>query len=324
MVVALPGLALLAALIVAWGLVTMGRAFIDALFTILRTVLKWTGVGLIARGAGWIWKQAGGGDITDPVTKAHQVLSDALGRAADAIGDAVAMSWNVLTDIVKDTGWAIWNLGVALDRLRAFVTDIPALAKMIVGTSAFALAVKSIARGLSDTIYRTNTIVKQIASPMTSPVGAAIRVVTRIDRVALARLREWTTTKVKALEAAIAHAGAQALPLPGTAIADLRDAWHRLARRLGKLERGALPYIASAVFVATLSRFGLNWLRCDRVKAAGKGVCRMDADGLAALLAGTTVIAGSISLRQLAGELSATMDEAAGYLIGFVRESPKR
>lgn len=322
--VALPGLAILAALIVLWGMITIGRTFIDALFSILHLVIKWSGVGLVARGAGWVWKNVTGSEIVDPITKAHQILSDALGKAADGIGDAVAVSWHTLVDIVKDTGWAIWNLGVALDRLRAFVTDIPALAKLIVGTSAFALAVKAIARGLSDTIYKTNTIVKQIASPITSPVGAAIKVVTRVDRLALRQLREWTTAKVAKLEAAIAHAGAQALPLPGTAIADLRDAWSRLAKRLGKLERGALPYIASGVFVATLTRFGLNWIRCDRVKTLGKGVCRMDGDGLATLLAGTTVIAGSISLRQLAGELSATMDEAAGYLTTFVRESPKR
>ena len=322
--VALPGLAILAALIVAWGIITLGRAFVDGLFGILRIVLKWSGVGLVARGAGWVWKQAGGGDIVDPVTKAHQIISDALGKAADGIGDAVAMSWNVLTDIVKDTGWAIWNLGVALDRLRAFVTDIPALAKLIVATSPFVLAVRVIARGLSDTIYRTNTIVKEIASPLTSPVGAAIKVVTRIDRAALAQFKAWTTARLAKLEAAVAHAGAQALDLPGTAVGDLREAWSRLAKRIGKLERGALPYIASGVFVATLTRFGLNWIRCDRVKAMGKGVCRMDGDALAAMLAGTTVIAGSISLRQLAAELSATMDEASGYLTTFVREAPKR
>ena len=115
----------------------------------------------------------------------------------------------------------------------------------------------------------------------------------------------------------VQYAGAQALPLPGTAIADLRDAWARVSRRLGKLERGVLPYIASGVFVATLARFGLGWLRCDNVKRVGRGVCRLDAGQFDELLAGTLLVLSPISLAVLAEELAEVVEDVSDAVVWF-------
>lgn len=319
---ALGGPLVLAGLFFAWGIIFMGRAFNDALFGILKVVLKWSGAGLIFRAGGWFLSKVGV-DAPDPLSLAHQWIADKLGAAADGVGGAIAYSWNILSGIVTDLGWTIWNLGTAVDRLRAFVTDIEHLAKLVVGTSAFALAVKALRSNVTKVVHDTTTIVKQIAQPIASPVGAAVKVVTRVDRVALRRFEAWTRGRLNVLEAAIAAAAGAVAPWPGAAIGDLRDALNRVGKRLRTLERATVGTVGVAAIATLLARLGMTWARCDRVKQAGRGVCRMDTDALDALLAGTTVIVGSLSIRAFARELSDGMDEATGLLTGFVREAPK-
>jgi hypothetical protein len=64
-----------------------------------------------------------------------------------------------------------------------------------------------------------------------------------------------------------------------------------------------LTKAAGAALVAfSLARLGLGWLRCGNVKKVGKRLCGMNPDLLDALLIGTTLIVGTISLREFAKE----------------------
>jgi hypothetical protein len=57
------------------------------------------------------------------------------------------------------------------------------------------------------------------------------------------------------------------------------------------------------------------------MKKAGKRVCGLDAGLLDALLLGSTLIVGTISLRDFAREMEAVTEEAAGLVRGFIRET---
>ena len=276
---ALPALLLLAGFVLALGMVVVGKAFTDALFGIIQITVKYSGVGFLAKGAGWAWKKLGG-DPLDPLEAAHQWISSKLGAAADGLGGLIAESWHVLTAIVVETGQAVWDLARSVRVLHALISDAEWLGRRVVDSSAFALAIRGLKTVVRDTVHQTTTIVEQIAHPVYSPIGAAVRVVVRVDRAELARYRAWTTAHIRALEAKLAHAGAIAQPWPGTALGDLREWVAKLDKRLGKVGRQALPYIASGVFVATLARMGLGWLRCDRVKQLGRGACRSNADAM--------------------------------------------
>ena len=282
-------------------------------------MLNYSGAGIVFRGAGWVFRKVGLGGA-NPIQAGYQFLSDRMGDAAEGIAGGIAGAWNFIATVVDRTGWAVWHTALAVDRLYMMLTAPVWLAKQIIRTSPFVLAFRWIREHVAQVTEVTNVISQPVAKVAASPVGAAIRVIVRPDRVAVAKLREWTVAKVKALEAAIAHTGTIALPLPHSPVGDLKDLLNRLRRRVARIERGALPYIASGVFVATLARFGLGWLRCSNVKTMGRGVCRMDEGALYDLLASTTVITSSISIGALARELSEGMDVATSAVRTFVRE----
>jgi hypothetical protein len=85
-----------------------------------------------------------------------------------------------------------------------------------------------------------------------------------------------------------------------------------LARRVGLL--GAAGLIATA-----LGTLGLGWLRCSRVKTAGKQVCGMDSNLLDSLLADTLLIVGTVSLVEFAEGLQAGMNEFTPQIKRFWR-----
>lgn len=320
MVVALPAILVLAGLVFAYGIIMFGQAFTDALFGILNGVLKYSGAGLVFKGGNWLLKKVGAG-VDDPVNRAHQWISEKLGAAADGVGGAVAATWNRLATIVDRTGWAIWHTALAVERLYSFVTDYPRLAKLLIKTSPFVLAFRWLRDHLDTVTNVTNVINKSIVHPVQSTVGTAIHVVTRPTTVGLDRLRAWTTAQIKILRQSIAHAGAQALPLPGTAVADLRDALNRLRKRVARIDTKGLAYIGSGVFVATLARFGLNWIRCQNVKRFGRGICRADTDFLDTVLQDGLAIVGTLSIVGMANALLEVEDEVVAAIMRNVRET---
>jgi hypothetical protein len=124
--------------------------------------------------------------------------------------------------------------------------------------------------------------------------------------------------------AALAHAFGVALPrtLGWTEreIGRLSGELHsKLTRRLREIAAGVLAAVGAGIVVRALVRY-LPWYRCSNVNKAARGLCGMDRGLLDALLLGTTIIAGSISLREFVREcqrFEPTVEDGLRY---FVRE----
>jgi hypothetical protein len=126
--------------------------------------------------------------------------------------------------------------------------------------------------------------------------------------------------ELDAIEHAQAHAGAKARPgevaVPRTAPRVVPR-----ARPAARHWTDVLTKAAGAALVAfSLARLGLGWLRCSNVAKAGKRLCGMNPGLLDALLAGSTLLVGTISLREFAKEVQAVTEEASGLIHGFIRD----
>jgi hypothetical protein len=187
----------------------------------------------------------------------------------------------------------------------------------------FVMAFRWIREHLKTVTNVTNVIHQSIVRPVSSPIGAAVRVVVRVDKAALHRLEKWTHAQVARIDHAVAHAGAIALPLPGTALGELEELYNRLRKRVARIEVGKVGYIAAGVFVATLARFGLGWLRCQNVKQLGRGVCRLDTSLLETILTDGIAIVGSVSIVSMAEALLEVQDEVSKTILRNVRETAK-
>lgn len=122
--------------------------------------------------------------------------------------------------------------------------------------------------------------------------------------------------------AAVATTRAVAAPIPWVN-GRFRGVEHDLSgirARLRNLERPAVLAAGAAVVGVALSRLGLGFLRCPRFVQAGRRVCGMDHDLLESLLASTLIVAGSISIVELANECRSFTGEVNTGLRFFVRE----
>jgi hypothetical protein len=127
--------------------------------------------------------------------------------------------------------------------------------------------------------------------------------------------------EVDALGHADTHAGAKAKP-GEQAIPRTKPRAVPRTRAPSRHWTDVITKAAGAALVAfSLARLGLGWLRCGGVKKVGKRLCGMNPDLLDALLIGTTLMVGTISLREFAKELEAVTEEAAGLVRGFIRET---
>jgi len=94
------------------------------------------------------------------------------------------------------------------------------------------------------------------------------------------------------------------------------------ARSLPKwLKRHLVALLAGGILLRALSRIGLGWLKCRNVTKTAKRVCGLDKGFLDALLAGTILIAGTISLREFAKEVEDITEEASDLIHGFLRDA---
>lgn len=131
----------------------------------------------------------------------------------------------------------------------------------------------------------------------------------------------------KAAVTKVIHATSGAVAIPGWVIRLPGRVGHierdlsGLRKRLKSVEKIAGATAAVALFTAALAKLGLHWLRCRNVTKTGKRVCALDSGLLDALLIGTTLIVGTISLREFAREVEAVTEEAAGLVRGFIRET---
>jgi hypothetical protein len=93
-------------------------------------------------------------------------------------------------------------------------------------------------------------------------------------------------------------------------------------KRLRALERKIGVPVALGVVATALARLGLGWIRCNKVKRVGKGVCGLDDSLIDKFLLDALAIFGVISIVEFAEGLLAIEDEAVGIMGHLVREWP--
>lgn len=71
---------------------------------------------------------------------------------------------------------------------------------------------------------------------------------------------------------------------------------------------------------AVLGKLGLGWTRCSKVGRVGKALCRADESWIEGLIAGSLIVAGGLSLVELAEAELAVTGEIAGAVAGTFRE----
>lgn len=147
--------------------------------------------------------------------------------------------------------------------------------------------------------------------------SVVIQVVPRPVRLAVREI-EWLRAHWKGITAAVASAGAVALPW-GAAGRLEREA-KALRRRVGKLERTTVGLGAVALVWAALRRIGWKCLPRSRT---GRAVCRiegMSESVLSELLAGTFLIFGSLSLADFVREVEEATPPLVSALDRLIRE----
>lgn len=164
-------------------------------------------------------------------------------------------------------------------------------------------------------------VTKVINHTVVKPINGKLKVITKTATVmptlALKRIKT-LEAKVVRLSRAVAHAGTVALPFPR--IGALERKAKAQAARIGRLEKLLLGGVAVGAVWAALRRLGLGWTRCSNVTKTGKRVCGMDPDLLESLLGATLILAGTISLEQLARELQEPAELVTDAMHGLIRE----
>lgn len=176
-------------------------------------------------------------------------------------------------------------------------------------------------------IHDLTAPVRALAHGAHVSVGYLTRALARTER---ALLRDFRFAERRAMAAygaalaALAHAFGVAFPhaLGWTEreIGRLGGEIHsRLTRRMRQIATSVLATVGAGLVVRALTRY-LPWYRCSNVNNTARALCRMDRGYLDALLLGTTIIAGSISLREFVRECQRFEPTVEDGLRFFVRE----
>lgn len=268
----------------ARGLIAAADAFVRGLFG--------TGAGLLAH-IPWLGRTIAGG-----VTAIEQRMVHALAVAANQADAKIAASLHALDMLVRK---------LAADVRAAAVFDWN-LVKWVESHVNQQALVHLLDKYLLTTKY-VRALVAGVAHRLVQPV---------VGRVGA--LERWTYPRVKALEQEIRVGiprDIAGLRARARAIENgLAAAWAMLREHERLLGIGALT---AAVSVA-LGRLGLGWTRCAKVGRLGQAACGLEDTILEALLADALLIAGSISVVELARECQRFSGAAEGGLRFFVRE----
>lgn len=283
---ALPALLALAGLFLALGMIVMGDAFTRALFQVTASGIGWIP---------WIGKKAANG-----VQAVGHRVNAVFSAAALRLEGAISETWHVLATLVEQTGAAIWE-----------AAQVGARALWLVEVKYPLEVLSAIAHKARGSV----TIVQKVA-------GTTVQRVTVVKGITAAQLTR-LGRRVHALEARVAAfpaaaAGAIALPFPR--IGSLERRARAQGKRLSKLERRLGALGAAALVTGALARLGAGWIRCTNVRKLGRRACATDHDFLDALLAGSLLVVGTISLAQMARELREPTELVMGGLGGLVRE----
>lgn len=205
--------------------------------------------------------------------------------------------------IVNALEWPLWLWRV--QRWLLFV-ELPKVLKAIphLATSVVHAVTTRVVR-VERTIVRLPKLSKALAHSL---VAAAVAT---FVHPFLAEL-QWLRRHFHALTHAIDHA----LPIP--TVPTFPNIW----KRLRALEKKLAVPVGLGLVAAALSRLGLGWLRCNRVRQAGKAICGMDESLLQKLLLDGLAIFGLVSIVEFAEGLQAVEEEAVGIFGSLIREWP--
>jgi hypothetical protein len=228
-----------------------------------------------------------------------------IGLALTAAERSVARTWQGLTWIVRETGDTLEFFAHAtVEALHAITHgEIPAQvrAQAQPATQAIADLRRSTSATLSTLRAQIATAVHGVELELDRLFGQARAGIDALQRNAIPRLAQ-------ELAGVRARVGALGGYVHGA-----------LDRRIGRLEgRIAGSAIAAGALAAIYAR--VPWIRCSNVGKLGRAACRTDTGLLDALLAGSLLIIGTISLEQMARELREPTDLVMSGVEGFVRE----
>ncbi len=186
-------------------------------------------------------------------------------------------------------------------------------------TKAIPNALRAALRGVHGTVVTVTKVLPKIERtvvklPRLSKALAAALVSAAVAKWIhpyLSMLR-WLRSHFHALTKAINHA----LPLP--TVPSIPNLW----KRVRALEKKLAVPVGLGIVAAALARLGLGWIRCNKVRKAGRSICGIDDSLLDELLLGTTAIFGVLSVVEFAKGLQAIEGEAVDLMGKLVREWP--
>jgi hypothetical protein len=276
-------LAMLAGLVVAFGLVYLVEQFVKALFS--------TAGGLIGR-LPWI-----GSVVSDGVHRIEQRLTGALGSAAHAIDKRMGRYWHQLARNVLWVG----------DELRAHANLLYTLASFVLG-SATTLALRKFIAALSYEIRHARAQLTKLTHLAIVGATAAVKVLSR-----------WTHARIQALAHTVTVVLPHELGLLRGRLRSLEQVLPAALARLRALEARFGELAFAAAVAAVLARLGLGWTRCTKVGRLGNTACGLDDSLLESLLADALLIVGSLSLVEFAESMTEVTELVAVPIRDFWR-----
>lgn len=245
------------------------------------------------------------GGVADAVDSVNSYILAKLGEGIDATSHALVYVWGRLAATLTELGDALGSLAEETERALLVLRrhTIPTLIAAAVGPGGYLLA---------QIVARVMPLVRAIPHAVDTVTHVVVKRVVRVEHTTVKLTKHFYRTVVVASAAAVAGI----LPRVGR----LERQEKAAAKRLGKLERVGGTVAVGTVAGIALGRLGLGWTRCSKVGRLGRAACGMDEGALEAMLAGALVLAGSISVVELARECQAFTSEVDDAMRYFVRE----
>jgi hypothetical protein len=277
-------LGILLTFLVAFALCLLATQLVKALFQVADSALGWIP---------WL-----GSKITGDLHRIEQRVTHSLGSTAAALESRIGTVYHTAAGLVRTMGTKLadaFELLLALTALLATLASwksVLALYHSLVGQDK---ATVSKVKEHTKTIHTTTTVVKVVQAQANT---ATVKAQAISADVVLPRDIAGLRGQVRAAEDSIA----------------------RLWDRVRGITIPSAKTLGVAAVAIALGRLGLGSLRCNNVGKVSKRLCGMDAGLLDALLAGSTLVLGSISIVELAKacqEITPTIEDGARF---FIRE----
>jgi hypothetical protein len=249
------------------------------------------------------------GPVVDVTLKLTRWITHKIGEGFEDVARLGSTWFSALyqyADIVITNAleWPLWQWKFM--RWLLFV-EIPKLYR------AIPHAATSVVHAVTTRIVRVErTVVRLPKLSKAAAVALVSAAVAKWIHPYLSMLR-WLRAHFHALTAVLPHT----VPLP--TVPSIPNLWKRVRALEKKL---AVPF-GLGIVAAALARLGIGWIRCNRVRRVGKGVCGLDDSLIDQWLLGALAIFGTVSIVEFAEGLEAVEEEAISILGAFVREWPK-